>query len=416
MVAEQSATESGGADGYLSCASPRTYRRRMYWPRDTCHFLREPSLFTVDEGEQALFSFPRALSCDLAQRPFAPLCIDGVRDRSIRASGRYTVLNASQKMFSASIDSPLKGGRRGRRTDHDNRWAFQYVADQAWARLPPGQEFGLVSQLAVDRAGRVIVVQRAEPAVLIFAPNGSLEQAWHHEKLTSVHGVCVAPDDNLFITSFDAHQVLKFTLDGTLRMELGHFGRPHWNMPFNHPTDVAVAQDGEIFVTDGYGNARVHRFARDGAHITSWGSWGRKPGQFACPHGICVDEKRNLVIAVDRDMTGYRHLTVRVYSAKTLTGSAVQWTFGGARTARSLSSIRRRAFMRWMNAEPFSGEPDVQHLLPRHCGRQQRKSGDIAVQGPSRVVRLERITDLGADEDRTSRRSVVPRGANAFAT
>ena len=178
---------------------------------------------------------------------------------------------------------------------------FSYVADQAWAGLPPGQEFGLVSQLAVDRAGRVIVVQRAEPAVLIFAPNGSLEQAWRHEKLTSVHGVCVAPDDNLFITSFDAHQVLKFTLDGTLLMELGHFGRPHWNMPFNHPTDVAVAQDGEIFVTDGYGNAKVHRFARDGAHITSWGSWGRKPGQFACPHGICVDEKRNLVIAVDRD-------------------------------------------------------------------------------------------------------------------
>jgi DNA-binding beta-propeller fold protein YncE len=274
---------------------------------------------------------------------------------------------------------------------------FSYRADQAWARLPPGRELGLVSQLAVDRAGRVFVVQRTKPAVLVFAPDGSLEQAWHHERLTSVHGVCVAPDDSLFITSFDAHQVLKFTFDGTLLMELGHFGCPRWDIPFNHPTDVAIAQDGEIFVTDGYGNARVHRFAPNGAHVISWGSWGRKPGQFGCPHGIWVDEKRNLVIAVDRDndriqafdRDGRFHEEWDGFCRPMDIWRAADGIFFVVDQTPSLYALDERGTL--------LGRARMFSTYSHGIGGDNKGNLYIAVQGPSRVVRLERLTDLGTD-------------------
>jgi DNA-binding beta-propeller fold protein YncE len=175
-----------------------------------------------------------------------------------------------------------------------------YKVIRPWARLPGGREFGPVSQLVADSAGRVIVVQRIAPAVLIFAPDGSLETSWHHPKLASVHGICLCADETLLITSFDLHQVLRFDKTGRLLQELGTFNRPAWNDPFNHPTDVAVAADGDMYVTDGYGNARVHRFGKDGCLIQSWGRPGVAPGEFCCPHGVWITPD-NRVVVLDRD-------------------------------------------------------------------------------------------------------------------
>jgi DNA-binding beta-propeller fold protein YncE len=269
----------------------------------------------------------------------------------------------------------------------------RYLADQDWAKMPPSQELGLISQVAVDDAGRVIIVQRAAPAVLIFRPDGSLEHAWHHPQLTSVHGLCVAPDQTLFIVSFDAHQVLKFSFDGALLLELGGFNQPNWDRPFNHPTDVAVALDGEIFVTDGYGNARVHRFAADGAHIRSWGSLGRKPGQFTCPHGIWIDEPANRVIAVDRDND-------RIQLFDRDGGFQGEWT--GFRRPMDIWGAPDGTFYVVDQTPSLSVLDSAGRVLGR--GRMfptysHGISGDtkgnlfVAAQGPSRVIRLSRQPD-----------------------
>jgi sugar lactone lactonase YvrE len=69
--------------------------------------------------------------------------------------------------------------------------------------------------------------------------------------------------------------------------------------PFNSCTKVAIAPNDELYVSDGYGNARVHRFAADGTLLQSWGEPGRGPGQFYLPHGILVHEGR--VIVCDRE-------------------------------------------------------------------------------------------------------------------
>ena len=69
---------------------------------------------------------------------------------------------------------------------------------------------------------------------------------------------------------------------------------------FNLPTDIAFAPDGSMFMTDGYGNARVHKFSADAQHLFSWGEPGAAPGQFNLPHGVWID-RRGRVLVADRE-------------------------------------------------------------------------------------------------------------------
>jgi DNA-binding beta-propeller fold protein YncE len=110
------------------------------------------------------------------------------------------------------------------------------------------------------------------------------------------------------------HTVRKFTPDGRLLLTLGTSGVPsdtgatsvdyrtirRAGPPFHYPTNVALAADGALYVTDGYGNARVHKFAADGRLLFSWGEPGGGPGQFRVPHGIAVDRHGTVCVA-DRE-------------------------------------------------------------------------------------------------------------------
>lgn len=176
----------------------------------------------------------------------------------------------------------------------------RYRVDTPWGRLPPGMNLGLVSQLAADSSGRVYLLQRAFPAVLVFAPSGELEALWDHVRILDGHGIYVSPDDRVFVVDRDAHQILIFDTDGRVLQTLGRRHHPSANAPFNHPTDVAVAADGEIYVTDGYGNSMVHRFAADGTLIRSWGKPGTGAGEFTTPHAVWIDAD-NHVLVTDRE-------------------------------------------------------------------------------------------------------------------
>jgi DNA-binding beta-propeller fold protein YncE len=74
----------------------------------------------------------------------------------------------------------------------------------------------------------------------------------------------------------------------------------HGGGPFNLPTDIDVAPSGEMFITDGYGNARVHKFAADGKYLFSWGEPGTAPGQFNLPHGVWIARDGRVLVA-DRE-------------------------------------------------------------------------------------------------------------------
>jgi peptidylglycine monooxygenase len=174
-----------------------------------------------------------------------------------------------------------------------------YRVEAPWGKLE-GVELGLVSQIAVDSKGHVYLLQRKRPSVLVFDPFGNLIAAWEHVSITDGHGICVSFDDRIFVIDRDAHEIIVFNTQGKVLQKLGTRNRPRHRLPFNHPTDVAVASDGEIYVSDGYGNSNVHRMAADGTHLMSWGKPGRGPGEFSTPHAVWIDSQDRVLVS-DRE-------------------------------------------------------------------------------------------------------------------
>ncbi len=176
----------------------------------------------------------------------------------------------------------------------------RYRVERPWGELPHDTRLAALSQLAVDSEGRVYAYQRADPPVIVFEPTGALRAAWGHGQIADAHGIFISAADRVYLVDRDAHQILIFTTEGERLGALGTRNAPRFQAPFNHPTDVAVAPDGEIYVSDGYGNSAVHRFSASGEHMTTWGRPGSGPGEFTTPHAIWVDRADRVLVA-DRE-------------------------------------------------------------------------------------------------------------------
>jgi peptidylglycine monooxygenase len=195
---------------------------------------------------------------------------------------------------------------------------YVYEVIRPWGDLPAGMEFGMISHVAVDARDRVYAFQRKDPPVLVFDRRGKFLRSWGSGMFADAHGIHVSADGHIFLGNRDAHTVVKCTLEGKVVMTLGTPGKPAFQEPFNHPADIAVGRNGDIYVADGYGNSRVHRFSSKGDLILSWGSPGKGPGQFSVPHGIWVD-RNDRVYVVDRE-----HGRVQVFTPE---GEFIdQWT------------------------------------------------------------------------------------------
>ncbi len=195
---------------------------------------------------------------------------------------------------------------------------YVYEVIRPWGELPAGMEFGIVSHVAVDSQDRVYAFQRQDPPIVVFDRGGKYLGSWGSGMFLDAHGIYISADDHIYLGIRDAHQVVKCTLDGKVVMTLGTAGVPSFQAPFNHPADIAVGPNGDIYVADGYGNSRVHRFSADGALILSWGSPGKGPGEFSVPHGVWVDRNERVYVA-DRE-----HGRVQVFTPE---GEFIdQWT------------------------------------------------------------------------------------------
>ncbi|KXK13758.1 MAG: PA14 domain-containing protein [Chloroflexi bacterium OLB14] len=189
---------------------------------------------------------------------------------------------------------------------------YQLVSN--WPQFPEGVSIGQVSGVAVASNGDVFVFHRAEriwegeelgldliqSATIFVLDNetGNLINSWGANFFVMPHGLTIDKDDNIWLTDVGLHQVFKFDRDGNLLMTLGERGiSGDDEYHFNMPTDVAIASDGSIYVSDGYGNSRVAKFSADGKYITSWGSYGTETGQFNTPHSIAIDSHGQIYVA-----------------------------------------------------------------------------------------------------------------------
>ena len=169
--------------------------------------------------------------------------------------------------------------------------------------MPKGWTFGRVSAVATDSRGQVFVFHRGETAdpIIVFNAKGTYLRSWGRGMFGSEHGLRVDGDDNIWVTDSRDHQVMKFSNDGELLMTLGSKGQAgNDEKTFNRPTDIAFGPSDEVYVSDGYVNSRVVKFASDGTFLTAWGGPGTAPGEFRIVHSVAVDS-RGRVYASDRE-------------------------------------------------------------------------------------------------------------------
>src|SRR5471032_326594 len=183
---------------------------------------------------------------------------------------------------------------------------FSYRVAEGWGRLPDGWSFKEVAGIGIDAKDRVYVFNRGEHPMIVFDRDGNFLRAWGEGLFPRAHGVFVAPDETLWLTDDGDHTVRQCTQDGKVLLTLGISGKPAPYMsgePFHRCTNTAMSPQGDLYVSDGYGNARVHKYTPDGRLLLSWGGSGTDPGEFNIAHNITCDADGWVYVA-DRQMPG----------------------------------------------------------------------------------------------------------------
>jgi len=196
---------------------------------------------------------------------------------------------------------------------------YTYELVDGWAKYPKDWSILDVGGVTTDKQDNVYVFNRGAHPLIVFDREGNMQSSWGGGLFKRAHGSCIDPEGNIFCTDDMNHTVRKFTPDGKLLMTLGTEDKPSdtgyvrtfdlfcslptitkAGGPFNRPTGVAMGPSGNIYISDGYGNAQCHKFSNDGKYLFSWGEPGTKPGQFRLPHNVWVD-KQERVWVPDRE-------------------------------------------------------------------------------------------------------------------
>lgn len=182
--------------------------------------------------------------------------------------------------------------------------ALRYDVAEGWGTLPEGMSFIEATSVAVDRKDRVYVFNRGAHPLIVFDRDGTFLRSWGEGLFARPHGITIGPDDSLWLTDDGDHTIRQFTPEGKLLLTIGESGRPaepHSGKPFNRPTHLALCPlNGDLYVSDGYGNSHVHKYDPRGRYLFSWGSPGTGPGEFNIPHNIATDAE-GLVYVADRE-------------------------------------------------------------------------------------------------------------------
>ena len=201
------------------------------------------------------------------------------------------------------------------------KFTYTYIED--WAKLPAGQSFGTVSAIATDSQDRVYAFQRTEPPVVIFDRDGNYLNSWGNGNFISPHGLFIK-DDVVYVTDREGSTAMRYTLDGKPLQVIGDHGVysdtgceeigavcPRSAGPFNFITEMVPHPSGDLYISDGYRNARVHRFTKDGDLVHSWGEPGKGgPNEFHLPHSLIVGQDGRIYLC-DRENS-----RIQIFSAE----------------------------------------------------------------------------------------------------
>lgn len=201
---------------------------------------------------------------------------------------------------------------------------YRYEFVENWPRV---EIKGVAADVAGDSEGHIYTVVRdpkpdgsfgdISPGtghMLVFDRDGTLLEKREEGRLSSPHGLWINGDNEIFHADCGHHTVTRYSQSGEVLMTLGTQGQTGApGEPFNMCTRATQSRSGDIFVSDGYGQNRVHRFSSEGKHILSFGSgdpvfiqwWrgeevtgsaGTGPGEFNLPHHVLVDDDDNVYV------------------------------------------------------------------------------------------------------------------------
>jgi outer membrane protein assembly factor BamB len=197
----------------------------------------------------------------------------------------------------------------------------------------PGWESGVVSWIAVDSTGLIYELQRGEKAdpILVVDREGKLLRSWGRGEYKIPHSIRIDPAGNVWTVDAASSFIIKYSPLGQKLMTIAVGGQPETGSAFNGATDIAFGPNGHLFITDGYGNARVLEYTADGKKVRQWGQPGTGPGEFNLPHAIQIDKDGTIYVA-DREngriqkfdldgkfLSEFPHLG-RIYSLKLANG------------------------------------------------------------------------------------------------
>jgi DNA-binding beta-propeller fold protein YncE len=203
-----------------------------------------------------------------------------------------------------------------RHLNNSDKDSSKYELVKDWPQLPEGFVLSQVTGVGVDTSQNIFLFHRAgrqwkEPfpdslissntILMLDGETGKILSSWGANLFIMPHGLAVDKQNNVWVTDVALHQIFKFSHEGNLLLKLGIAKTPgNDSIHFDLPTDIAVANDGSFYVSDGYGNSRIVKFSKEGKYLFEWGKGGNKPGEFYTPHGIDLDAYGNVYVA-DRD-------------------------------------------------------------------------------------------------------------------
>ena len=160
----------------------------------------------------------------------------------------------------------------------------------------------MISSMAIGGDGLVYEIQRGDKAdtVLVVDGGGNVLRSWGGGSYKIPHSIRLDPSGNVWTVDASSSTIIKYSQRGEKLMTINVGEQPNSDSPFNGTTDIAFAPNGHLFITDGYGNARVLEYTADGKRLKQWGRPGNGPGEFHLPHAIQIAQDGTIYVA-DRE-------------------------------------------------------------------------------------------------------------------
>ena len=216
-------------------------------------------------------------------------------------------------------------------SDNKLRGIVQNAPELAYERIEvainPPLVIDTISSIAIDQSGNYYIIHRGEEtdSIVVIDNAGQVIHTFGNGLFSRAHTIRLDSIGNVWTVDSTSSMVYKFSAEGVLLLEISVGNLPE---PFEEAcgaSDIAFADNGHVFVSDGYCNARIVEYDAAGQKQNEWGSPGNGPGEFNLPHAISMSPNGNVYVA-DRengriqwftqngDYLGERHYGGRILS------------------------------------------------------------------------------------------------------